>query len=833
MNNSAFSDFAESVRRFFAKFLINIKYLLTLLGVRAIEFWDIVNPAHVFKGAKSKKKKTSSVNKQLEQLLGPTTPKWWRITSGILTTLGRALATVVLVCVITGCIVGCASMIYILMFLDKDINFDLYQLQLSYTTTIYTQTADGGWDEYQKLHGSQNREWVSYEEIPDVVKDAFKAVEDHRFDTHHGVDWRSTIGCIGTYVLNGSSRGGSTITQQLIKNVTGEDDVSVERKIKEIFRALALEKEYSKETILEAYLNVIPLGNGCNGVKTAAMTYFGKELNELTLAEAASIAGITKNPSAYNPLYKPEKNKERQMIVLGEMLEYGFITQEEYDAAKVEELVFNSDSKYDSNSATYNNWYVDQIIYDLRAELQELGYSLADANYLIYNGGLSIYSCMDAKMQEKCEKIFEDSKNFLKFPGTTQPQCAAVIMDYNGAVKCILGARGVKEGNLVFSYATQAKRQPGSSMKPLSAFGPAVAYGILEYSTPVTDDKITLSDGSRWPRNSGNNYRGNIPACKGLEVSSNCVTVRIARKLTPTTMFKFMTERLSLDLVESGSKNDVNLSASIGGLTRGVTVLEMTAAYAIFGNNGIFHEPYTYYKVTDADGNVLITHSANDGTRVMSAEAATIMNRMLRLPIIGTNGTAKSAAFGGYPIFGKTGTTSNDYDRYFAGGTPYYVSACWFGYEVQKTLSIKNPNHAQSAWRKIMVAAHEGLPYKGFTLSSNVRAITYCTESGGLAGPGCTNTATGYYARGSSMPICPVHSGGTATDAFTQFIDDTESFLTTTTESTTTSTTTSTSASTTTTTTTESTTTTTTTESTTTTTTTAPDVGGGDDEVYG
>ena len=711
-------------------------------------------------------------------------PLWWRIIKGACTFVLRALATLVLVGVITGCIVLAASMIYILVDLDKDIDFDLHRLELSYTSIIYVEdyNDDGSttWVEYQKLHGSQNREWVDYDDIPQNLKDAFVAIEDHRYWNHHGVDWRRTVSCFYYYFMNvGATQGGSTITQQLIKNVTGENDVSIDRKLKEIFRALELERQYTKVEILEAYLNVIALGNGCNGVYTASHTYFGKDVSELTLAESACIAGITKNPYKYNPLRNPEANKERQLHVLSEMLEYGFISQEEYDAAVAEELVFNQSSVYESDDKSYNNWYVDQMIYDLYDELQEeCGMSLADAKYAIYNGGLKIYSCMDVTLQNKAEAIFEDPSNFAKFSGTVQPKCAIVLMNYEGAVRCIVGDRGTKTGDLMFSYASQAKRQPGSSFKPVAVYGPAVAYGLLEYSTPVTDEKVTLSDGTKWPKNSGNVYRGNIPVVKGVEVSANCVAVRVATKLTPQKMFDFLTKRLSFDLVASGSKNDVNLSTALGGLTYGVSVLDMTSAYAIFGNGGVYYEPYTYYKVVDANGEVLIEHGADEGVSVMSKDSAIIMNYILRAPIQGSSGTARSArgSLGDFVIFGKTGTTSNNYDRYFAGGTSRYVAACWFGYEVQKEINAGSSNPALQAWIKIMKVAHQcGSELKTdrtFPTSSNIVSYDYCTVSGGLAGAGCSSTAKGYYVKNTSMPICPMHSGGTANSAFTLFLAD-------------------------------------------------------------
>ncbi len=836
----ALSEAGHTISRASGVAGVELKYLFSKFGQKVLAASQAYKEqkdawAEEKRRRRHEKSATNSMYDEMYDRRSRPQPTWVRVLKGVGTFILRALATLVLIGVITGCIVGATSMIYILVYLDKDINFDLHQLELSYTSIIYVedgQNEDGStkWVEYQKLHGSENREWVNYDNIPQNLKDAFVAIEDHRYWTHQGVDWRRTVACFYYFFMNvGDTQGGSTITQQLIKNVTGENDVSIDRKLKEIFRALELEQQYTKIEILEAYLNVIALGNGCNGVYTAAHTYFGKDVSELTLAECACIAGITKNPYKYNPLRKPEENKNRQIHVLDEMLEYGFITQEEYDEAIAQELVFNQDSVYTSEDKSYNNWYVDQIIYDLRDELMnDLGMSKAEANYEIYSGGLKIYSCMDVDMQNGAEKIFADPSNFAKFPGTVQPKCAIVVMNYEGAVKCIVGDRGLKTGDQVFSYASQAQRQPGSSFKPVAVYGPAVAYGILEYSTPVTDEPITL-EGRQWPKNSGGRYRGNIPVVKGVEVSANCVAVRVAKVLGTTKMVDFLTKRLSFDLVTSGNKNDINYSTALGGITKGVSVLEMTAAYAVFGNGGVFHEPYTYSKVVDARGDVIIEHSAADGVSAMSRDSAVIMNRILRAPITGGGGTARSAAFGGYAVFGKTGTTSNDYDRYFAGGTPYYVSACWFGYETQKELVLKSTNHATAAWRKIMVMAHNLLDDnekgKSFPTSSNVVRKSYCTISGGIAGAGCSSTATGYYAKNSSIPVCPMHSGGKSNSAFTKFLADKSSMTPgtsslTSATTTTTSTTPAPSVTTSTTTTKEPTTTTSTTKSTTTTTTT-------------
>ena len=705
--------------------------------------------------------------------------------------LGRAVGTVVLIGVITGCIVAAAAMVYVLT-MDKSIDdINLTQLKLNYTTKIYAYNSEGDLVEYESLHGNENREWVDYDDITEYTKNATIAVEDERFRKHHGVDWKSTTFAFANMFLNltDSGRGGSTITQQLVKNVTKDDAHSVSRKIKEIFKALELEKVYTKSQILEAYLNVIALGNGCNGIQTAAQTYFGKDAKDLTLAESAAIVGITQYPSKYNPLYHPEENQKRQRYVLKKMHDLGLITSEEYEAAKAEDYIshLNMDSINQNTQATYWSWYTEQLYTDIVNDLQKRnGLTESEARFQIYNGGYKIYANVDMDLQEKAEAIFKNKtgKNteyWTKFPRSVQPQCAIAILNYEGEIKAIVGARGEKNANRLQNHASQSRRQPGSAIKPLSAYGLAVDLKAIEFSTPVTDRQITIKDEGKtrsWPKNDGGRYRGNIPVVKGLEVSANCVAARIVRYITPQKSYQFMTERLSIKLNEK----DNNLAPmSVGALTDGVTVLEMASAYVIFGSGGVYYSPASYSLVTDQQGTTVLENTKARGTRAISEEAATIANRMLLAPVNGSNGTARSAKISGFDTFGKTGTTSDAKDRYFCGGTPYYVGACWFGYADNKKLEYTSTNYATRAWTYVMKAAHKGLKSRKFNLSSNVVARQYCTVSGGLASPYCPSTATGYYSRNTSMPVCPLHGGGTMTRSFTALLEDKSAFQPTTT----------------------------------------------------
>ncbi|MBQ6568937.1 MAG: PBP1A family penicillin-binding protein [Clostridia bacterium] len=681
--------------------------------------------------------------------------------------VGKGILTLLLIMIISGSIIGTTATIYIVKDLDKDINFDLNSLKISLTSVIYVRDDNGDFYEYQKLHGSENREWVSYNNINDYVKNGIVAIEDQRFYQHHGVDWKSTVYAFANMFLkmSNNNRGGSTITQQLIKNITNENEATPERKLKEIFRALELEKKYTKEEILESYLNVVSFGNGCNGIQSAAQTYFGKNANELTLAEAACIVGITKNPSKYNPLVNPNNNRERRQYVLKKMLELGFISQQEYDQAYNQELVFNKKSIGTNNTTTkYNSYYVDQVITDVMADLQEnLGISSTEAFNMVYNGGLQIYTEVDLKMQQKAEKIFTEANSQIFGKGKSQasPQCAIVVMDYNGAVKCMVGGVGEKKGNRVLNRATGSKRQPGSAIKPLSCYALGIETNAFEFSTMVEDKAININGYK--PKNSYKGYKGDITIAQAIKVSSNTVPVQLVHKMGVSNSFNFMTKNLGLDLVDEKEINgkkytDKGLSSTLGSLTDGVTVLEMTAAYATFGNGGKYYEPYTYSKVLDSNGRVILENKATY-TQAMSEASAYIMNQLLREPTK-TGGTAAGLSIGNFPIYGKTGTTDNYKDRYFAGGSPYYVAACWYGYDIPKSIS-GSTNYAMRAWKAVMTEAHEDLPKKDFKMPKGVVKKTYCTHTGLLASPECSDTKTGYYKTKSKIGLCSGHGHST------------------------------------------------------------------------
>lgn len=642
---------------------------------------------------------------------------------------------------------------------------DVENMRLNLTSFVYVEDSETGeMVEYEQLYDTENRIWVSSSEIPEHLKNAFVAIEDERFYSHSGVDIKRFMGAAIQYITKkgNSSYGGSTITQQLIKNLTRDDEYSVKRKIQEIYRAFNLERELSKDEILEYYLNTIYLSQKCNGVASASLTYFGKEVSELSLAECAVLAGITQYPSKYDPLVNPDNNKQRQQVILRKMLELGFITDKEYEEAKSEELKFvkkNSGGKEDYQSY-FTDAVIDQVIENL---MKQYNYTKEYASKILYNGGLRIYLSMDPAMQEIMDKVYNDPAAFQKASGSVQPQSSMVIMDpYTGLVKALSGGRGEKEGNRTLNRATQTLRQPGSTIKPLTVYAPAVEYGLVEPSTIVNDAPVEFGE---WkPRNDDRRFAGRITVASALRGSRNVPAVKICNYLTPEAAFDFMKNNLHVDtLVEKRTEkgkvlSDVALAPiALGGLTDGVTVLDMCAAYCTFPNGGKYIEPSLYTKVLDSEGNVILEHKAMEQI-AMSETTAEDMISMLTNAVNGGTGTA--ARISGMRVAGKTGTTSSNHDRWFVGFTPYYVGAVWFGYDTPATLRGFSPNPAAVAWRKVMAPIHENLQDKGFLENEEKGkySIMLCADSSMRATPACQNLTSKKYKK-SDIPekFCTHH----------------------------------------------------------------------------
>ena len=682
------------------------------------------------------------------------------------------LISLLIVFVLTALIVGTCILSYAVSFVNGDvaINLDSYKNSQDQTSIVYAYDDSGNPYEIARLHGEENRIWVDLDEIPEDVQNAFVCLEDKRFYNHPGVDWIRTFKAVLTL---GKSGGGSTITQQLIKNLTEENSATISRKFNEILYALNLEKNYDKSEILEAYLNTIPLGSGCYGVQTAAQKYFGKNVQELNATEGATLAVITKAPTKYNPLLNPDNNASRRELCLKYMYNQDKLTKAEYEEAlEYEVILTNSENYVPSETAaktvktdtTINSYYVDYVITSVINDFKtQYGYSASEAYRMVYYGGLKIYCAVDEDIQEAAESVYENREGFKSEPDRTEDgsngtkkkiQSAITIMDYEGRIVAMVGGAGPKTINRGLNRAVDAIRSPGSSIKPLAVYGPAIDKNILTYSSNILNYGIIVN-GERWPQNadgskgSENDY---VPLWRAVAKSLNTCSAQALKKVGVGTSFAYLTEKFHIStLVEDGDATDKNFSSlAVGGMTNGVNTLEMCAAYCTFGNGGKYYEPYCYYKVTDSTGKeVYLTNETPTPEQAISADTATIMNRVLQT--VATSGTAAGKGVKGFTTYLKTGTTSDTKDKWTCGGTPYYCAAVWVGYDKQEKITGVSGNPAATIWNKVMTKVHSGLAAKDFTYSTGVVERDYCTETGLLAGETCTSTAKGYY-KASSLP---------------------------------------------------------------------------------
>ncbi len=741
------------------------------------------------------------------------------------------LLTVLLIGLITGVIVCTVFAIYVNNYLDLEIDPSIIvNVNRDSATRIYYMDYETAEDrlnrngtaveiEDQRLSAADNKIAVSYDQLPENLKNAFIAVEDKRFLEHNGVDWVTTFKAVAKFIFGGSG-GGSTITQQLIKNVTGEDAVTIQRKVEEIFRALNLEREKSKSEILESYMNVIYLGQGQYGVQQAATYYFGKDVSELSLVECAAIAAIVKNPSQYNPesheedfyVYnaagehlldengewlKRRGNDSRRDTVLELMKQEGFITAAECAEAQAAPLVLASHTDDEEeelgDGMTLYNWYTESLISELANQLSEM-YKIeykAAVNMIYYNG-LKIYIPMDPEVQSVLEEVYTNDTQYFPSTGTgLQPQSACVICDpATNDVLGIVGGRGRKTINRGTNRASVATRPPGSSIKPLAVYGPALDMGLITYGSVVDDSPVFFNSYDYgngyygydpYPQNYPVGYRGLTTINDAITRSVNTVAMKVLQKLTVDKSFDFMKNQLEFDsLIESATKSngenitDKGLAAlSLGQPNYGVTLLEMTAGYQIFNNHGVFNSPNLFVKVTDAEGNVIIDNENGKSKIVIKDETASIMTIMLQNVMnkgTGTGCTLRHTV----DVAGKTGTTNADFDRYFVGYTPYYTCGVWTGYDMNQSLSAFGENPSLVVWDKVMTMLHQkyideaangGEPLKKFERAPGVIEATYCIDSGKLPTDTCQldprgswRRETGYFTR-ETVPTdyCDTH----------------------------------------------------------------------------
>ncbi|WP_051650630.1 transglycosylase domain-containing protein [Lachnoclostridium phytofermentans] len=718
----------------------------------------------------------------------------------------------------------------------------------------------------QELIGAEsNRILVSIEEIPDVLEHAFIALEDERFYEHDGIDvygiFRAGFSVLKT---KGLGFGGSTITQQLLKikvfNYGNEANAvdKIVRKIQEQYLAIKLEDIYSKDEILEAYLNNINLGNGAFGVQTAAQSYFGKDVSELTLSEASVIAPIALSPVRCNPINYPEKNAERRKNCLDNMLRIGFITKEEYDAALADD-VYSRIKQYNEEKApsTYYSYFTDEVIEQVLSDLQtKKGYTQDDAAYMLYSGGLKIYTTQDKTIQGIVDKYFQDESNFpaigegsyyeMKYdlsvyddednvthyhlndlleyfkdfkdteglyyhePYTSkvginslgfskedmeakieefrnakvkddqeyvenkqitlQPQTSMTIMDqHNGNVVALYGGRGTKTGNRTTNRASNSQRQVGSTFKVLASFLPALDSGRYTLASVMDDSEYTYPNSTDTVTNWNKKYKGLSTMREAIYNSMNIIACRFIEAVTPRKGFDYLTslgfDLIELKVLENGKTySDIGVPLALGGITEGVTNVELTAGYAAIANGGVYNEPIYYTKVVDQNGKVILSNEPSS-KQVMYTSTAWLLTNAMEDTI--KRGTATSIGFRNYPmpIAGKTGTSTKDYDLWFVGYTPYYTSAIWTGFDYN--FPQKEKSYHKALWRNIMEEIHSTLKLenKSFAKPDSIVSAKICTKSGQLAVPGLCDkalsgdcTRTEYFAKGTEpTQNCTVH----------------------------------------------------------------------------
>ena len=613
------------------------------------------------------------------------------------------------------------------------------------------------------LGAEQKKLTVEYEDIPTNLVNAYISIEDERYYSHFGIDIKRTGGAILSYVTHfgNSSYGGSTITQQLVKNITGDTSDSVTRKVKEWWKAFLLEMYYTKDEIIEMYLNVIYVGPNVYGVQTGAKYYFDKDVSELSLAECAYLAGINNSPNSYNPFYDDADNSElienRTITVLQKMLELGYISQEEYNNAQgeVKDGLDFDNGEIDTENPIYS-YHTDALISEVIEDLaEEKNISETFAQNYLYLAGLTIHSTQDSNIQEEVEEEFLKRQYSIKSSdGESTAQAAMVIMDHNtGKVLACVGGLGEKEYFRGLNRATQSQRQTGSAIKPLAVLVPGIDRKIFNASTIYDDSKQTFENDYS-PKNNDGGYLGKITVRRALESSQNIPFVEMMEQITPTRAISYL-ENMG---ITSLTEEDKSLGLALGGLQVGITPLEMAAAYSTIANDGQYIEPIFYTSITNSNGKVVL-ETEQDMRNVFSLQVAYIVKELLTQPVEGNYGTATYCKIPGIEVAAKTGTTDENYDKWLCGFTPYYTAVTWFGFDQNETISYNNQNPAGIIWANVMKRVHNGLQNISFVKPGSIDTEIVCAETGMLARTGCTNTYEEYFLRGTAPELCSEHSG--------------------------------------------------------------------------
>ena len=756
----------------------------------------------------------------------------------VLRFIGRAIVTMFCVGIMLGSALAVGAVYYVVQATANDgdlLNLDNIELSQS-SVVMATDRQTGAQVEYAVLRSSNShRVWADLEQIPRNLQYAFICTEDKDFYTEPGVNFKRTIGAmINEYILPiySSKQGASTIEQQLIKNLTDDDSSSgiqgALRKLREIYRALCLSRAYSKETILEAYLNTISFTGTIQGVQTAANEYFNKDVSQLTLWECATIASITKNPTNYNPYTNPENLINRRNFLMYNMWQQGIITEQEYRDAAAQPLVLAEEDASRNKAASTTSYFTDALFNEVVKDIMvKENVEESVAQKMLYSGGLTIEATVDPKLQRTMEQLMrnegdayfpagwheeevtsisEDDQQVFNEDGTpktrtaedgtvyyyrnVRTQAAMVTLDYDGNVLAMVGGLGEKTKSLSLNRAYDVTRQTGSVIKPIGAYALGIEYGLVNWSTMLNNSPLYLKQDMiirdedycrrnglmgmsdkqlkaypnawrSWPKNYGNNYGDNtdVPLWNGLARSLNTIAIRVGDLVGANNIFQFAYNTLQLDTLDP--TNDVGLAQMVmGSQTRGVTPMALAAAFQIF-YDGQYTTPHLYTRVLDRDGNIYLEDNSTS-YQALTPQTAYVMNRLLKNVLYSNVGTAggRYPNSNGMESFGKTGTASDERDLWFVGGTPYYVTAVWWGYDapydMTKTLSKSQAKTRTcvAAWKAFMEQAQADLPYKAFPKLDGVVERSYCTQSGLLASGSCPSTAVGFYRADDLPDVC-------------------------------------------------------------------------------
>jgi len=749
----------------------------------------------------------------------PKPPKKKGLTTGqkikyVLSVIGTTFLTLFLIIIITICIVAVALTVYITQFAEGMNEVDLKELEISFSSFMYAYDKTvGDYVQVMQLSADENRVWVDFEEIPQYTIDAVIAKEDKRFYEHKGVDWSRTASAMYLTYFDDKMQGGSTITMQLVRDITKDDNVNIGRKLREMFRALSLEQKYSKTDILENYLNRIAFGNTTYGIGSAAKHYFDKDISEVTLAESAILAGVIRSPVSYNPYVNLERCRFWQLETLSLMYDQGYISYSQYEAAKNEKVRFRlpvkgddfgyvderyneyygiqgdeedgDDDLYYENSDWEDiigdpyrwneyevtvNWYRDAALKQVISDLKELkGVSEESARDLLKKGGYSIYINEDIEMQAKIEELFKN-QYLVRNPDNPYPagieakntlQAAFVISDYFGNVVALAGGLGDKPGNDCFNRATMSARSIGSTVKPIAVYGPAVEFDRITYSTMMLDLAGQVDDPDNpgkmkyWPQNYEKDYGSGsyMPAWQAVMQSKNSISARTLHLVGPQNSFTFLQEKLGITTLDR-TRNLNYSSLATGSLD--IKLNELAAAYQIYGNGGVFYRSALYSKVVDSHGKIVLEKD-NTGVQAVGKDTAWIVNRMMKKVVEDPSGSGKYAKIDGIEVVGKTGTANDMKNLLFCGLTPDYVGVVRIGYDDGHEIQPYGVDHWRALariWHDVMAECTPVDKPREFKEEESVLTLNYCTHTGLIAGSNCSSTNIGYYKKDNVPETC-------------------------------------------------------------------------------